>query len=300
MTTETAVAIEGLVQRRAHFELGPVDLNIPKGYVTAIVGPNGSGKSSLFRLMLGLARPDSGGVRLLGEQVRGEDRVSLKTRIGYVPEEAIDIEDRLSGEAKSAFVRQWYPGWDVNYYRELLRRFEVDPALKLGKMSKGMRRKFELSLAMAHHPELLLLDEPSSGLDPIAWKTMIDALHRFMERGDRTIVMASHIIDEVRRLADYIAFVAQGKVLGMYEKDALLEAWQTMYVDAGGRTLPWKEMPGYRSCDLAGGTTYKVVTEQAFEAEQWLAAAGAVLVSKRKLELDDILLNLTEHARGVY
>ena len=89
-------------------------------------------------------------------------------------------------------------------------------------MSKGMRRKFDLSLAMAHNPELLLLDEPSSGLDPIAWKTMIDVIHRYMERGDRTVLMASHIVDEVRRLADYIVFIIQGKVLGMYEKDALL------------------------------------------------------------------------------
>lgn len=297
--TEAAVQIAGLVQRRAHFELGPVDLAIPQGFVTAIVGPNGSGKSSMFRLMLGLSRPDEGDVQLLGERVDGREDVSYKTRIGYVPEEAIDIEDRLSGEAKAAFARQWYPNWDVNYYRELLRRFEVDPNLKLGRMSKGMRRKFDLSLAMAHHPELLLLDEPSSGLDPIAWKTMIDVLHRYMERGDRTIVMASHIVDEVKRLADYIVFVAQGKVLGLYEKDALLDAWQAMYVDAGDKELTWKSMPGYRGCDLVGGSTYKVMTEQAYEAEQWLVSNGATLISKQKLELDEILVQLTEHARGV-
>ncbi|QHW31199.1 ABC transporter ATP-binding protein [Paenibacillus rhizovicinus] len=291
--TEAAVAIERLIQRRAHFELGPVNLTIPKGCVTAIVGPNGSGKSSLFRLMLGLAMPDEGSVRMFGEQVDGAgDAVAYKSRIGYVPEQAIDIEEHLSGDEKAAFTRPWYPGWDVNFYRELLRRFEVDPGMKFRKMSKGMRRKFDLSLAMAHHPELLLLDEPSSGLDPIAWKTMIDTLHRYMEPGDRTIVMASHIVDEVRRLADYIVFIIQGKVLGIYEKDALLESWQTLYVDAGGKTILWKTMPGFRSCDRAGGTTYKIVTEKAGEAEQWLAAHGAALISKQKLELDEILLEL--------
>ncbi|QHT59615.1 ABC transporter ATP-binding protein [Paenibacillus lycopersici] len=290
--TEAAVAIEGLIQRRAHFQLGPIGLTIPKGCVTAIVGPNGSGKSSLFRLMMGLAKPDAGSVRMLGETVDERDLVAYKSRIGYVPEQAIDLEDRLSGEWKASFSRSWYPDWDVNYYRELLRRFEVDSGLKLGKMSKGMRRKFDLSLAMAHHPELLLLDEPSSGLDPIAWKTMIDILHRYMEEGDRTIVMASHIVDEVRRLADYIAFIVQGKMLGIYEKDALLDAWQSLYVDAGGQPIQWKTMPGFRGYDLAGGTAYKVVTDNAAEAERWLDAQGAAVISKQKLELDEILTHL--------
>ncbi|WP_308638059.1 ABC transporter ATP-binding protein [Paenibacillus silvisoli] len=298
---DAAVAIEGLVQKRKDFELGPIDLRIPRGYITAIVGPNGSGKSSLFRLMLDLAKPDTGGIELLGEQVGSGEDTALKAKIGYVPEQAIDLEDALRGSQKADFVRQWYPNWDIHLYQELLRRFEVDPAIKLGKMSKGMRRKFDLAIAMAHQPELLLLDEPSSGLDPIAWKTMIEVLHRYMERGERTVVMASHIIDEVKRLADYIVFVVQGKVLGMYEKDALLDGWQALYVDSGGHAVDWRRMPGYRTAALTGGSTYKVVTGEAHEAERWLAneAAGVRLISKQKLELEEILLFHIEQARGV-
>ncbi|MBM7566080.1 ABC transporter ATP-binding protein [Paenibacillus sacheonensis] len=297
--TDSVVEIAGLLQRRTHFELGPVELSIPKGCVTAIIGPNGSGKSSLFRLMLGLSKPDEGSLHLLGERLGERDDASLMTRIGYLPEGAIELDDRLSGEAKAAFVRQWYPGWNEAVYRELLRRFEINPALKLGRMSKGMRRKYDLSLALAHQPELLLLDEPSSGLDPIAWKTMIDVLHRYMERGDRTIVMASHIVEEVRRLADYIVFIVQGRILGIYEKDALLASWQTMYADAGGRDLAWQQMPGYRSGEMSGGTVYKVVTDQAFEAERWLDAQSVTVINRQKLELDEILVQLTEQARGV-
>ena len=219
---QNAIKIEGLIQKREQFDLGPIDLVIPAGYVTAIIGPNGSGKSSLFRLMLDLAKPDHGEIELLGEKVGAGDDQLLKQKIGYVPEQAIDIEDHLRADQKMDFVRKWYPGWDMNRYQELLRRFEVDTSRKLGKMSKGMRRKFDLSLAMAHNPELLLLDEPSSGLDPIAWKTMIEVIHRYMERGNRTVLMATHIVDEVKRLADYIVFIIQGKVVGMYEKDTLL------------------------------------------------------------------------------
>jgi ABC-2 type transport system ATP-binding protein len=289
--------MQGVVQRRAHFQLGPVDLAIPQGYVTAIVGPNGSGKSSLFRLLLDLAKPDEGQIEVLGELVgRGDDR-RLKQRIGYVPEQAIDLEDGLRAEQKALFVRQWYPSWDAGRYRELLRQFEVDPGLKLGKMSKGMRRKFDLAVAMAHNPELLLLDEPSSGLDPIAWKTMIDMMHRYMESGERTVIMASHIVDEVRRLADYIVFVIDGRVLGMFEKDALLESWYSLLVDVEGKTIDWTQLPGLYREEHTGGSMYRLVTAEAANAEIWLSAENVRIIGRQKLELDEILMQLLEKER---
>ena len=117
---QNAIKIEGLIQKREQFDLGPIDLVIPAGYVTAIIGPNGSGKSSLFRLMLDLAKPDHGEIELLGEKVGASDDQLLKQKIGYVPEQAIDIEDHLRADKKMDFVRKWYPGWDMNRYQELL------------------------------------------------------------------------------------------------------------------------------------------------------------------------------------
>ncbi|MFC5649384.1 ABC transporter ATP-binding protein [Paenibacillus solisilvae] len=297
---QPAIKITGLVQKREQFELGPIELVIPKGYVTAIIGPNGSGKSSLFRLMLNLTKPDLGEIELLGEKVGVNDDHLLKQKIGYVPEQAIDIEDHLRAEQKTDFVRKWYPQWDVNRYQELLRRFEVDTSRKLGRMSKGMRRKYDISLAMAHNPELLLLDEPSSGLDPIAWKTMIEVIHRYMEQGDRTVLMASHIVDEVKRLADYIVFVIQGKVIGMYEKDTLLESWYVLYLDAGdNRHVDWRAIPGFQSVESTGGSMFKVVTGQAQEAQSWLETSELRVIGQQKLELDEILQRLLEQVRGV-
>ncbi|GGD80342.1 ABC transporter ATP-binding protein [Paenibacillus nasutitermitis] len=297
---QSVIRLQEIVQKRKHFELGPVNLNIPQGYVTAIVGPNGSGKSSLFRLMLDLSKPDSGQIEMLGERIgNGRDHL-LKQKIGYVPEQSIEMDDHLTADKKADFIRKWYPNWDLNLYRELLRRFDVETSLKLGKMSKGMRRKFDLAVAMAHQPQLLMLDEPSSGLDPIAWKTMIDVLHRYMERGDRTILMASHIVDEVRRLADYIVFMVHGRMLGMYEKDTLLESWYVLYLDTGGSDregIELRSLPGLCGMEPAGGKVVKVTTCEARQAEEWCASQQLPITGRQKLELDDILVLLTERER---
>ena len=291
MMEETiAIQLDGVVQNRSKFKLGPLHMSIPGGYITAIVGPNGCGKSSTFRLMLDLDKADGGRIELLGHHVGQGIDTELKKRIGYLHDQSSSHEDSMKGTEKADFHRFWYDSWDVNRYRELLHILEVDDNQTLGKMSKGMRRKFEFALALAHGPELLLLDEPSSGLDPLAWKTMIEVLHRYMDRGDRTIVMTSHIIEEVKRLADFIVFMAQGRVLGVYEKDELFSSWFTLFV-SGAELTPKKAsvMPGQCGVDHAGGTTYRVTTNKAAEAEQWCAAEGYQIVSRQALELDEIM-----------
>ena len=296
MQDELAIRMTGVELARTHFRLGPIDLEVPKGFVTAIVGPNGSGKSTTFRLMLNIHQPDVGDIEVLGQRIDG-DNYAMKARIGYLAEEPFQHENRLKGADKAAFHRQWYPNWDVNRYHEMLRQFEVDPNLRLRKMSTGMRRKFALALALAHDPELLLLDEPSSGLDPLAWRTMIGMLHRYMEGGNRTILMASHVIEEVKRLADYVVFMVQGRVLGMFEKDELIAGWHVFYVqEQTGVTGQLESMPGLCAIERAGGMT-RLVSNRAYEAEEWLKAQGIVPSGRQALELDDILAVLVDQER---
>ncbi|XEC94096.1 ATP-binding cassette domain-containing protein [Paenibacillus tarimensis] len=294
---DVVIRFTDVEQTRPHFRLGPLNLAVPRGYVTAIVGPNGSGKSSTFRLMLNMAKPDRGHIEMIGREVNKDD-IEVKQRIGYLPENANHGEHAIRGTDKADFVKAWYPGWDVNRYQELLRRFEVDPSLKLGKMSKGMRRKFDLSLVLAHQPELLLLDEPSSGLDPLAWKVMIEVLHRYMEHGNRTIVLASHIIDEIKRLADYIVFMAEGHVIGVYEKDELLSSWHTFYVK-GGRAVFERlaRVPGLQSREDVGGMQVRAVTNKALEAEEWIRGEGMEITGRTAMELDDIMASLIKNDR---
>ncbi|WP_127532716.1 ABC transporter ATP-binding protein [Paenibacillus kobensis] len=299
-----AIAIRGVEQHHQHFRLGPINLDIAEGFVTAIVGPNGSGKSSTFRILLDLTKPDAGSMTVLGYKVgEGDDR-EWKRQIGYLPEESSKEDSYLRGSEKAAFVRQWYDGWDVNLYQDLLKRFEVDDSLKIGKMSKGMRRKFELALVMAHKPKLLLLDEPSSGLDPIAWKSMIELLHRYMEPGDRTILMTSHIVEEVRRLADFIVFMVRGQVLGKYEKDELFQRWQVLFVAPMNPASPSissvlpSAWPGVVEAEPAGGGMLRIVTENAELTENALIDMNYRINTRQSLTLDEILDALMR--RGAY
>lgn len=295
--TQAAIIIDNVALQRPNFQFGPVSLAIPQGYVTAIVGPNGSGKSTLFRMMLDLVKPGQGTIKLLGRQVGTDDDTFLKQRIGYLAEEPASGEKSMTGSFKTAFVRRWYSAWDERYYRELLELFEVNDGIKLGKMSKGMRRKYDFALAMAHRPDLLLLDEPSSGLDPLAWRTMLSLIHNHMEDGERTVLMASHVVEEVKRLADYIVFMASGEVLGMYEKDELLGQWQVFFVQGTGLSpASAAGLPGV--CDIQpAGQAWRIVTRKAYDAERWCGENGILVTHRQPMELDDILAELMKQRK---
>jgi len=290
---ETAISLRGMKLQHERFALGPIDCDIPKGMVTAIVGPNGSGKSTLFRALLGLEPVLSGEAEVLGTPLNGNQEDQYKSQIGFLAENPHAHENHLTADEKAKFASRWYPGWDWEKYRKLLRHFDVDGGIRLSKMSKGMRRKAELSIAMAHDPELLMLDEPSSGLDPFAWKTMLQELGRYMEPGDRTLVLATHILEEIKRLADYILFIYRGKVLGLYEKDRLLDDWRTIvvqieYAQKGGSDM-LQRTPGFQGLTEAGPGLYRLEVDEPERGEAYCRDNGFQVLAVQRMDLEDIL-----------
>ena len=294
------ISLRHIRKSYGNFELGPVDLEIEPGYVVAVVGPNGSGKSTLIKMLMNLVKPTSGEVRLFGGASYPDDEVAIKQRIGYVPERSVG-HDEMSAKSLGEFVSYFYPRWDHRLYEDLLKRTpQIEPNKKFGKLSKGVQRRLAFALAASTGCELLLLDEPTEGVDPFARREMLEDISRFMRSGvnddgdRRTVVLATQVMEEVRRIADYVVFLADGKYLGLHEKDALLERWQTLWVDRE----PEGDIPGV--VEVEGGSPTRIVSDLPKEAEGALSAQNIRIVRSRTLDLEEILSHLMRrHKEGL-
>ncbi|MNI27031.1 Energy-coupling factor transporter ATP-binding protein EcfA2 [compost metagenome] len=193
----------------------------------------------------------------------------------------------MTADEAVRFRSHWYPNWDEVRFDQLMSRFEVSRHERLNRLSKGERRKFEIAAALAANAKMLLLDEPSSGLDPFAWKDMIEQLRNFMQDEDVTIVLSSHIVEEVKRLADYIVLVNSGQVLGMAEKDALFANWKEIWVPGELEGLDKLKADILRR--EYGPAMTKLIVRDSESLELWLDENRIQVVKSRNLELDEIL-----------
>ncbi len=281
------IEFRNVLKRRRTKTIGPIQLSIPQGYIVALVGPNGSGKSTLLNMMIQTVFPDEGEVTWFGESYSKELPIEVRKQMAFVPEQLSVEEQHMTADQAAAFRASWYDNWDGYFFDELMSRFDVPRGVKLRKMSKGERRKFEIAAALAPRPKLLLLDEPSSGLDPFAWKQMIDQLHKLMKSIDTTIILSTHVVDEIRRLADYVILIHHGKLLGMVEKDSLLDNWKECWIQGDASIV--RELPGIISSRQENATTISFVTTECLEVENILRSAGMTLIQTRSLELDEVL-----------
>ena len=284
------ISLEGVEKSYGNFTLGPVDLGIEPGYVVAVVGPNGSGKSTLFRMLMGLSRPDAGKVALFGGGYP-EDEVAIKQKIGYVPENAVG-HDEMGARSLGRFVSHWYPTWDQELYDGLVARSGIEPGKKFRSLSKGMQRRLSFALAAANRADLLLLDEPTDGVDPFARREMLEDIAAHVHDGEKTVVLATHVMEEVRRIADYVAFLVDGDFLGLYEKDALLEGWRAYWVDGD----PGAGLPGV--VETQAGDPVRIVTDAPAETEAALARDRTRVIRSGALDLEEILSHLMRRSRG--
>ncbi|TLS51238.1 ABC transporter ATP-binding protein [Paenibacillus antri] len=286
--------LERFVKARGDFRLGPIDLAVEEGLIVALVGPNGSGKSTLFRSLMGLLHPDGGTLRVFGEAAYPANDIGTKSRIGFVGDSLTPADEGMTVLQWKQFVARWFKSWNEATWNRLSERLELEPKKKLKELSTGMTKRLEFALAVSHDPELLLLDEPSSGLDPFAWRIMMDEIRTFMDGGDRTVFVATHIMEEVRRLADLIVFLYKGRIVGVYEKDRLMDDWKTMWIGDGADRV--RTLPGVVAVEEgrgAGGGT-RFVTSDARRAEAELRALGIAPLETRAVELEDILWHLME------
>ena len=200
--------------------LAPLDLELPRGSALALLGRNGAGKTTLIRILMGLLAPTSGEARVFGKPP-GALTEADRAQIGYIADSQ-DLPDAMTVAQYLAFLRPLYPTWDETFCQKLLGLFDLPLNRRLRPLSRGQRVKAAFVGALAFHPKLLLLDESFGGLDPAVRDEVLDALFDLMTREEWTILVSSHEIDEVERLADHVVILDAGKVALREEKDALL------------------------------------------------------------------------------
>ena len=220
----SAFELRNITKRYPDFQLGPLSLSVEPGTVLGYIGPNGSGKTTTMHCMTGLVKPDSGDIEIFGRR-NDPNQPDWKFDIGYVGDVHVFYENWTAAK-NLKFLSKFYPNWSDEYMMNLVQRFKLPLDRKAKALSTGNRVKLALVSALAHRPKLLLLDEPTAGLDPVVRTEVLDILFEVLEDGDRAIFYSTHILSDIARLADELAFLDNGAIKLRTAKELLTDHWR--------------------------------------------------------------------------
>lgn len=285
--TELAVHFEGVRKHYPHFTLENIDIELPDGGILGFIGANGAGKSTTIRILMGLVHHDQGSVHVLGHAMP-EDQAAAKRDIGFASEDL-----RLYKTATLAWhmelVRSIYPEWDPAYAQRLLGRFDLRPEQKIKGLSHGQRVKAALLLVLARRPKLLVLDEPTTGLDPVARQEVLGELMEVVADEHRTIFFSSQNTLDIEQISDQITFIDRGRIVDSGDKETFLERWRRLRIDVPpGVVLP--PLPGIVGERSSGRLA--VVTISRYEPAMAAAyqRAGATVHAVETMTLEEIFV----------
>lgn len=281
-----AFSIRHLVKTYPDFKLGPLNLDLAPGMVLGFVGPNGSGKSTTMHCLVGLVRPDTGKIEIFGRE-NDLNQPAWKFDIGYVGDLHVFYEN-WSGEKNLQFLSQFYPNWSHEFAAKLAKRLDLPLQKKAKELSTGNRAKLAIVAALAHAPKLLILDEPTAGLDPVARAEFQDVLFELMAEGERAIFYSTHILPEISRLADELAFLQNGQVVLRTAKDDLTEKWRKISFRLPRNDLKFESVVSQQQ----EGNDYQVISFD-FEATlRQLHELGVENVQHSRLSVDEIAVQI--------
>jgi ABC-2 type transport system ATP-binding protein len=291
MTATKHIEMRGVSKAYRFFTLQDLSLDLEPGQVMGFVGPNGAGKSTTIRLAMGMIGADVGEIRVLGCPMP-EGQAIAKRDIGYV-----SAEMRLMPNATLGWhmdlVASIYPGWDADYAKTLVKRFNLRPEQGARSLSHGEHIKAALLLALARRPRLLILDEPTTGLDPVARQELLTEFMDVLRDDSRSILFSSHNTVDVERISDRITFLDRGRLVASSDKEQFLESWRRIEVQlAPGATMP--ELPNIVGRNSDGH--FHVLTTNHFSDEH-VSRLGGFVRNLHRMNLEEIFVAIVMHHR---
>jgi ABC-2 type transport system ATP-binding protein len=285
--SEYVVEMRGVDKAYRFFELRDVSLQLAAGQIMGFVGPNGAGKSTTIRILMALVEQDRGEVRLLGHSMPLA-QAAAKRDVGFVSED-MRLYGHQTLEWHMRFVASIYSSWDEDYARVLLRRFSLRKAQPIKTLSHGEHAKATLLLALARRPRLLVLDEPTTGLDPVGRHEVLTELMDVLNDERRAILFSSHNTQDVEQISDQITFIDRGRIIDSSDKETFLERWRRLQLEVpAGVTLP--ALPNVIDTKTSGRLA--VATTNAYTADMCSAytQAGATVREVQRMTLEEIFV----------
>ncbi len=287
---ENILELQNVQKRYKGFVLDGISLSLPQGYILGLIGPNGAGKTTTIKILMNMVKRNGGEVQVFGLDPQKSAK-QIKNKVAYLGEEQYFYGNKTVAWTGN-FVRSFYDNWDTNTFQSLLTNFEISRTKKTRELSKGMKVRFSLALALSHNPDLLILDEPTAGLDPVIRREVLELLRKKSKNEGKSVIISSHITDDIMRTADLVAFLIQGKIVLVSEKDELLSNWKRIHYKKGALSSDIVNSLTRRK-DHAFGSSG--VTDRYLELKDLLVQGITEGVVKiENVNLDDILISLVK------
>ncbi len=277
---ENVLEIKNLRKNYEDFTLSDVSFSLPEGYIMGLIGPNGAGKTTIIKLIMNLIRKNDGTIKIFGKTMK-DSEVKIKSRIGFVYD-LPNYYTHLNLKQVKRIIARFYKDWDERVFADIVDRFNLPLNKIFKKFSRGMTMKAAIAIALSHHADFIIMDEPTSGLDPIFRRELLDQLAELLQNEKKSILFSTHITSDLERIADYITFVLNGRVIFSMEKDEIFENYAII---RGGKEFLNEELRSLCNGIQKNEVGFEALTDNITEVKK---VSGPDLIIE-KVSLEDIM-----------